>query len=928
MTRISRQQSLLFMLFALGIAATLRLTGLPETPPGVHYDEAANGVLAAEIGLHGNRPIFIASYTGKEVLFFYLAGGLMRLVGDSVFTLRLTAAFVGLLTVAATYWLGRELLRQRTIALLAAALLATSFWQLLFSHLGFRAITQPLLQALTVAALLRGLRLNDQCWLAAAGLFLGLTGYTYLAARLFPVLLLLAALPILLRQSALRVQWRQMVLLLLIALVVLSPLLVYFVNHPDAFWVRIGQVSPDSGQMNLVESYVKSLGVFFLDGDPYVRLNMPQRPLFDWFWGSFLVVGWLVLLLRWRRLETDWQRAASLLLLLAPFVMILPTALATGEIVPSNLRAIGLAPFIFFLPAIGLQRLADDLDRRIQGLPAAWLMLAMGITWVAVGGLQAQQAYFADWGQRTDLFYETDGDLTAVAAYLDSIDTSNKTIYLAARHYQHPTLAFLSQKYGQIKWLPQSRALVFPADQPAIYIFPHSSPLPEWAEPYLETAVSLTSPLDASGEPIFTAYEWTPSDALTAVAPLNINFGGAITLLGYTVAPGHGNENVPLHLVWRVEGQPPGDFTPFVHLEDGWGYRWGQVETLAYPSAQWGAGEIIIQQVAVPVSPGTPPGAAYQLRLGLFNQATGERLPRLDEDGRYAGDSFVIEETAVIAAPPPERLAAPPFVVDEAVREGLRLLGYERGGQTAFTGETISVGLWWLASQPQAELTTRLELQPVSGPGRILTNSQPVHDTIPFTLWPTPIFLIDHVDGRIPDDMSPGTYSLNLRLFDGQGEVVYETGLGTLTVEKSQRLFDPPPVPERLDALFGNEIHLLGYDLTASGDNQFDLTLVWQAETVPASDYTVFIHLLGLDGVCCVWQADMMPQQNQYPTSRWQPGEVVVDAYQISIPDGAAPGEYVLEVGLYLAGNGRRLQASSAQSEASDAILFPLKIEE
>ena len=97
----------------------------------------------------GERPIFITSYTGKEVLFFYLAGGLMRLLGESLFTLRLTAALVGLLTVAAVYWLGLELFRDRRVALVAAALLAISFWHLLFSHLGFRAITQPLLQALT-----------------------------------------------------------------------------------------------------------------------------------------------------------------------------------------------------------------------------------------------------------------------------------------------------------------------------------------------------------------------------------------------------------------------------------------------------------------------------------------------------------------------------------------------------------------------------------------------------------------------------------------------------------------------------------------------------------------------------------------------------------------------------------------------------------
>ena len=121
MRRLQHSHALLFMLFCLMTAATLRLSDLPQVPPGVHYDEAANGILAAEIGLKGERPLFITSYTGKEVLFFYLAGGLIRLVGSSIFTLRLTAALVGIVTVAAVYWLGLELFRDRRVALVAAA---------------------------------------------------------------------------------------------------------------------------------------------------------------------------------------------------------------------------------------------------------------------------------------------------------------------------------------------------------------------------------------------------------------------------------------------------------------------------------------------------------------------------------------------------------------------------------------------------------------------------------------------------------------------------------------------------------------------------------------------------------------------------------------------------------------------------------------
>ena len=190
------------------------------------------------------------------------------------------------LTITAVYWLGVELFQDRRIALLAAALLTVSFWHILFSRLGFRAITQPFLQAMMVAALLRGYRRNDWRWIVAAGVFLGLTAYTYLAARLFPVLLLLALLPILFNRKYWRMRWRQTAVTILSALLVSAPLLYYFWQYPDAFWVRITQVAPDSAGLSLQESFLKSMGMIFLQGDPYWRFNLPGRAVVR------LVLGW------------------------------------------------------------------------------------------------------------------------------------------------------------------------------------------------------------------------------------------------------------------------------------------------------------------------------------------------------------------------------------------------------------------------------------------------------------------------------------------------------------------------------------------------------------------------------------------------------------------------------------------------------------
>lgn len=50
-----------------------------------------------------------------------------------------------------------------------------------------------------------------------------------------------------------------------------------------------------------------------------------------------------------------------------------------------------------------------------------------------------------------------------------------------------------------------------------------------------------------------------------------------------------------------------------------------------------------------------------------------------------------------------------------------------------------------------------------------------------------------------------------------------------------------------------------------------------------------------------------MPRGGAYPTSRWRPGEVVVDTFDIALPPDLPPGEYAIEVGLYIPETGQRL---------------------
>jgi len=978
-----RHYALAFMTLALLVAALLRLPQLTEVPPGVHYDEAAYGLNAGDIGLRGDRPIFIPSFTGREVLFLYAAGGMAAALGNTLFALRLTAAFFGLLTVAATYWLGREMLADRRIALLAAALLAVSFWHVLFSRLGFRVISQPLLTALAVAALFRGLRGGRWPWLWLAGVLIGLTAYTYLAARLFPILLAFALLPLLLDPRTRALRARQLLLVGLVAFLTALPLLAYFVAHPDAFWVRIGQVAPGTttGEaLSLTESLLRSLGMFFLAGDPYLRFNLPGRPLFDFATGGLLLAGWIVGVARYRRLFYDWQRAAVLLLLLAPLVMILPTALAVNEIVPSNLRALGLIPFVFFLPPIGLIALLRDVERRFgrPNLTVAVQIVALLLLWA--GGQWTQHLYFRVWATDPELIFVNDGDMTAIAAHVDETLAAlppgeRPAVYVASPHYRHPTLAFLSANYDAVKWLPGSHALVFPAAGEALYYYPASSPAPAWAMPYLEADGPPEIVLTGGGRELFRVYRLSAgaSHFLECVAPSESDdngdtsdvqrtqesamhaegamhaecgptgsFGGLIRLDGSSTLPDDfaqtGNattpsgQALPLTLAWTVLAAPPAGLnaTTFVHLEDLNGHRWSQVEQDAYPAEQWAAGETILQRVDVPVPAGAPPGAdgLYRLRLGLFEPAGGARLPFSDAATGLTTDAATSEAVAIAAGPPPEPLPIPPSPVGQRAAGGLTFLGYERGAEALETGEVVDVGLWWSAESPLPYLLMNLTLVGVdNGVVRPFGRAQPFYNLFPFSLWPTPIFVIDRQRARIPDDVATGDYRLRLELYDGAGQPLYQSDLGPLAVTQTAREFTPPPLATPVGASFGGEIALLGYTLTGDGGER-TLELVWQAEAQPTTDYTVFVHVLRADGACCLWQADAMPRSGAYPTSRWVAGEVVTDSTSIALPGDAAAGEYAVEVGFYRAETGARLPVTLDGQAAGDAVrLTPLVVE-
>jgi hypothetical protein len=106
-------------------------------------------------------------------------------------------------------------------------------------------------------------------------------------------------------------------------------------------------------------------------------------------------------------------------------------------------------------------------------------------------------------------------------------------------------------------------------------------------------------------------------------------------------------------------------------------------------------------------------------------------------------------------------------------------------------------------------------------------------------------------------------------------------------------------------------VRLLGYRLEGTqfrpGD-EIPLGLLWKAQGTVDTDYTVFVHLL--DQKQRIWeQMDTFPLRGAWPTTRWCPGQILLDEYVITVNPDAPTGRYLLEVGMYDVLSDQRLPA-------------------
>ncbi len=126
-----------------------------------------------------------------------------------------------------------------------------------------------------------------------------------------------------------------------------------------------------------------------------------------------------------------------------------------------------------------------------------------------------------------------------------------------------------------------------------------------------------------------------------------------------------------------------------------------------------------------------------------------------------------------------------------------------------------------------------------------------------------------------------------------------------------------PESVQQVDAIFGESIHLHGYEIIR-GDEEgaapggiIVLRLYWEALAPLDTDYSVFAHLRGPDGLSTAGQGDArlgLVSFPPYPTSKWRTGRVFAEDLLVEVsPDAVTPQGAGLYLGIYDEKTGERL---------------------
>jgi hypothetical protein len=461
------------LLILVVISISFRFYNLDLLPPGLYIDEAVNGVDTLKNIDNQVYKVFYSANNGREGLFINIQTLSVAIFGNNPWSLRVVSALIGSLTVLIFYFLLKELFSFR-ISYIASFLLATSFWHVLFSRTGFRAISVSLFLVLAVFFYIKALKTGNLWKYSLSGIFFGLGFYTYFTFRLSVfifILLILYNYTLFKTQSKIKVFKKNLLTFGLSFFIAFLPMLIFNLTSFETANNRISQVlaiNYENSFQTIMRNFNYVLIMFLITTDDYnLRHSLSNHSLLPLVLSFLFYIGIFYTLYYLIYKKDESQTLGLKLFLIWFFVMQIPLIFAVDGI--NNLRALSgicsVMLFISFGYNIAFEKLGlkfGILKKYFWHFTLVFLILITFYEW---------NRYFSIWASQdrlNDYYFER---LTKIGKILNSKEHSSP-IYVVYKYEHHiedsysievqpimfltKTYNYKNQKLKNIFYLPNS----------------------------------------------------------------------------------------------------------------------------------------------------------------------------------------------------------------------------------------------------------------------------------------------------------------------------------------------------------------------------------------------------------------------------------------------------------------------------------------
>jgi 4-amino-4-deoxy-L-arabinose transferase-like glycosyltransferase len=431
------------------VAFGARAINVVNEPNPFSGDEANFGLQALQVSEGLRRNMFSTGVPfGQPSIYYFIIDLSNKVFGVGVLATRAPSVFFGVTTIPLTYLLLRELFNRR-VALVGAAFLAVYDLHIHFSRVGLNNISAAWITVLTLYFAARATRTQKPLDFGLAGAAAGLSLYSYVGARIAPVVLgLYFCWVVLANRRFLLANLGNFLVLLAGFAVVAGPQGLFFFQVPDEFyasqrwanifasgWLQKEEAFRHASAMSiLVDQFHHAFAVLVVEGEHYHHYNA-QVPLIDGVsrWPFFL--GGVLALVHIRQ--------PRYFLLLVLLILTVVTGAALSFPPPSAARLVTLTPAVAGLIAVGVVAAADFVARFSKKLPLASPALILAL--VGLMAFVNLHFYFAEY-LPDDRYVPGDNDVTyAVGRYMAGLGPEYVGYWFGApRIYAgDPTISFI-----------------------------------------------------------------------------------------------------------------------------------------------------------------------------------------------------------------------------------------------------------------------------------------------------------------------------------------------------------------------------------------------------------------------------------------------------------------------------------------------------